>query len=412
MTEKTKDIPALPSPPKPSTGITVLAAGFCSLIIAMGIGRFAYTVILPDMMRVYSFDEATAGIMAGWNYAGYLIGALVMRGEKPGLRRYLLLVFWLFLSLFTTACMGSTSSETAWHSIRFFSGLASGGIFVLASAIVFDALTATGKVVLAGFLYSGVGTGIALGGVFTPILVQYCNPDGAWFGLALLCLPLAAFTCFFLHPSRAPALPPATTMPSQTCQQNTNTTNKALRTAYICLLIIYFLEGFGYIIGTTFLVAVVHMTTKSAFLSGASWVITGCAAALTAPFWRLAAMRGGYTPVLSLAFTLQAIGMLLPVFSTSAAAGLGCGLLLGGTFMGITALSLQYGTTLSDKPSAHTIAIMTVIYGIGQIIGPFVAGFTASGSGGGFSFSFAAAAICLFTAPLFLWLGNRKGRSQ
>ena len=398
--------------PAPQTGIAALVAGFCALIIAMGIGRFAYTVILPDMMRIYAFDEAVAGMMAGGNYVGYLAGALVMRSEKPGMRRYVLLAFWLVLSVLTTGGMGLTHDERFWHLLRFFSGVASGGVFVLASAIVFDALAATGRMALSGFLYSGCGMGIALGGIFAPLFINCFGPDGAWLGVALLCIPLAIFAGVYLHPSRVPSLPIHNTAPALACTtHNTPTVDNALRVAFMLLLVPYFLEGFGYSIGTTFLVTVVRITTESPALAGASWVITGLAAALTTPLWRLAAVRGGYAPMLALAFALQGLGMLLPVFFSSAAAGLGSGLLLGATFLGITVLSLQYGVSLSNKPSAHTIAMMTVIYGIGQIIGPFVAGFTAQGSGA-FGFSFAVSAASLFLALPFLWLGHAKKKTH
>ena len=385
-------------------GLRTTIAGFCTLVMVMGIGRFVYTALIPDMMHTHGFDEGTAGVMAAWNYAGYLAGVLVMRNEKPGLRRYLLFAVFLVLSLLSTAGMAWVSSVPLWHAMRFLSGFASGVCFVLCSAIVLDALAVFNRPVLAGFVYSGPGAGIALGGFLAPLFSLRYGVDGAWLGMAFICVPLMLVSLIFLRPSVTPAPPEYTPAASLSKAKSFS-----FPPGYLALLSAYFLEGFGYIIGTTFLVALVKASTDSATLANASWVITGCAAALTAPLWRLAA-RKGYLPMLILAFTLQGIGVFLPAVSSAPVVILCSGLLLGGTFMGISVLSLQYGVSISGKSSAHTIAIMTAVYGIGQIIGPLVAGISAR-SGGGFGPSFALSSASLFVGALILaasLLGKKK----
>ncbi len=51
-------------------------AGILALAAAMGIGRFAYTPILPAMLDAGGLDTAAVGVFASANYAGYLAGAL------------------------------------------------------------------------------------------------------------------------------------------------------------------------------------------------------------------------------------------------------------------------------------------------------------------------------------------------
>ncbi len=372
--------------------------GLCALVVVMGIGRFAYTVLLPGMMETHAFDEKVAGIMAAWNYAGYLAGVLAMRNEKPGRRRYMLFVFFLLASLVSTAGMGWVDTIALWHAMRFIAGFASGACFVLCSAIVLDTLIAVNRPVLAGWLYSGTGVGIALGGVSTPLLTATAGLNGAWIGMALLCLPLAIVALTGLRPTvnRTPALPPIAS--------STNKEEHRQRRQYHFLLAAYFLEGFGYIIGTTFLVTLVKAATQSPELANTAWIVTGCAAAVSAPLWRYAARRG-YLSMLILAFLLQAVGVLLPAIFTAPVVILLGGLLLGGTFMGITVLSIQYGVALSGRPSAHTVAVLTAIYGVGQIIGPFIAGFSAQGKG--FESAFVLSAVSLFLAAALLLASRR-----
>ncbi|GAB7082092.1 YbfB/YjiJ family MFS transporter [Megalodesulfovibrio paquesii] len=398
--------------PLPGLPILPILGGWCALVVAMGIGRFAYTVLLPGMMTAHHFGEDVAGMMAAWNYAGYLLGVLAMRSQQPGRRRYLLLLASLTLSVASTAAMYGVDTVWLWHTLRFVAGLASGGCFVLASAIVLDTLLAVRRPVLGGLLYSGVGSGIVLGGLAAGPLEAAGGPDTAWLGMAMLALPLAILAGIALRPglNRVPEAlhPPATAAASRHSHPQHGT--------YRLLLTAYFLEGFGYIIGTTFLVALVQETTQSAQIARTAWLVTGAAAAVTAPLWRLAA-RKGYRPMLILAFLLQGVGVLLPAVSNTPIAALAGGLLLGGTFMGIVVLSLQYGVTLSGRASAHTVAVMTALYGVGQILGPFLAGMGAgdggsSGQGQGFAFAFILSAISLFIAAGLLLAGAMRATRQ
>jgi len=176
-------------------------------------------------------------------------------------------------------------------------------------------------------------------------------------------------------------------------------TRRKPQAGYLTLLAAYALEGFGYIIGMTFFVSLVRTTADSPALAGISWIITGCAAAVSAPLWRAAA-RKGYRPMLILALLLQAAGSLIPALTTAAPFIVLAGILLGGTFMGVVVLALQYGVTLSGRSSAHTVAMLTGVYGVGQIIGPYVAGVSAQGKS--FTFAFALSSASLFLAALLL----------
>ncbi len=380
------------------TGFPAIIGGFCALLVAMGIGRFAYTALLPDMMISYGIDESSAATMAVWNYIGYLAGVFSARGETHGMRRYYLFVLSLLCGIVATAGMGIVQHLPLWNFLRFLAGFMSGASFVLCSAIVLDTLSAIRKNTLVGFLYGGVGAGIALGGFADIATKTTGSVSESWISMALVSLAPALLALFFMHPAFN-RVPPEMT-PAITGGQKKKT---SFTTDYHILLVVYFLEGFGYIIGATFLVALVKDITGSADLAIWSWIITGFAAAISAPLWRIFA-RNNYQSMLILAFLLQAAGTLMPLLSTAPVTILLSGLLLGGTFMGITVLALQYGVTLTSKPSAYTVAVLTFVYGIGQIIGPFSARLGIGG--GGFQFPFILSGISLFMAALLLIIGS------
>ena len=158
-------------------GIVSTIGGMCAFMAVMGIGRFIYTALLPGMMQTYGFGEDVAGVMAAWNYAGYLVGVFAMRKERQGMRRYALMVASLFLSVATTAGMGLVNATEAMPALRFLGGAASGSCFVLCSSIVLANPFAIIRPVLCGRLYGAVGDGVALGGVIGGTFGAVGGPD-------------------------------------------------------------------------------------------------------------------------------------------------------------------------------------------------------------------------------------------
>src|SRR3546814_2652403 len=92
-------------------------SGLVALAVAMGIGRFAFTPLLPMMQNDAGLALTQGGWLASANYLGYLIGALAagMLGFAPAtlLRGGLLLV------VITTALMGLTDTWPSWLVWRF-----------------------------------------------------------------------------------------------------------------------------------------------------------------------------------------------------------------------------------------------------------------------------------------------------
>src|SRR3954453_18562287 len=111
----------------------------------MGIARFSYTPILPLMQSDLSFSNKVAGYLATSNYAGYLVGAVLVGILPLKQRRKTFLRLSLILSVITTAGMGLFQTYSVWYIFRFVSGLSSAFVLVLASSIVLDKLAEKGK---------------------------------------------------------------------------------------------------------------------------------------------------------------------------------------------------------------------------------------------------------------------------
>jgi len=373
----------------------LLVAGGAALAVAMGIGRFAYTPILPAMEAAAHLDTNQAGLLASANYAGYLAGALAT-AIIPRAARGRVLVVSLLAVVVTTALMAGTTSLAAWGVIRFLSGLASAGVFVLASGIVLDALRRQGRASLAGWLFSGVGVGIALSGAVVRVAGGALGWRGEWLALALIAavalypswrwLPLArgaAATTTRARPITTAREQPITTareQPITTAREQPITTarerpilSRAVRAALALLLLAYLLEGLGYIVTGTFLVAIVERMPGLGGFGPSVWIVVGLAAAPSGVLWAGLAARIGYARALALAYVVQACGIGLPLLGGAGAALLSA-VLFGGTFIGISTLTLTLAGQITPRRSAGLIGLLTAAFGLGQIAGPLLAG--------------------------------------
>lgn len=356
--------------PEPTVALRPLAravSGAAALALAMGVGRFAYTALLPSVQRGVGFDDAAAGAVASLNLVGYLVGVLWARAAVAGRRRTALLRLGLAASVLTTAAVAGATGFAGWVGLRFVSGVASGLVFVLVSAAVLEALP-VGREHLAGVLYAGVGCGIALSGAVAAGATGVAWPV-PWLLLGAVSAALAAPAWW----QARPAVRPAGAKPASAAGDGVSPGRLGAA---------YFLEGLGYIVSGTFAVAAVQRRPELSAWAPWVWVAAGLAAAPSAVLWGAMARRVGSRKALVAAFVAQAAGMSLPALSSSAWAAMAGALLFGGTFMGITTLTMSLGRTLHPGREGRVVGTLTMIYGIGQALGPFLAGVLSRATGG------------------------------
>src|SRR3989442_10901972 len=158
--------------------------GLAALAAAMGIGRFAFTPLLPMMQDDAGVSLAQGGYLASANYLGYLAGALwAMRPARAqvAIRGALLAI------ALTTLAMGYAHGMPVWLLLRALAGVASAFALVHVSAWSLQQAPA-------GIVYSGVGWGIALVGVLCLALMNAgTNSSQAWIALGGVCLVVTAF---------------------------------------------------------------------------------------------------------------------------------------------------------------------------------------------------------------------------
>lgn len=373
--------------PHPRSSIVYALAGAVALAVAMGIGRFVYTPILPGMMDGLGLSASDAGLIASANYAGYLAGAILAAGNWGQGREHAVAMAGLAATAVLSAAMGLTDSVAAFLALRFLAGVASAFVMVFVSTLVLARLARAGRDDLQALHFGGVGLGIALSSVMTGALfVAGADWPAGWLWSGALAAVGLCIVLLLLDRGAAPARKPQAEPPMP-------------RSAAMARIIVaYGLFGFGYIVTATFLIAIVRQGGAGRLFESGVWLATGLAVPLSTWLWNLAARRWGRLTVFSVGCVVEAVGVVLSVGLGGHAGPLIGGVLLGGTFVAITAIGLQVAREIAGAAPRRAMAVMTASFGIGQILGPIVAGFVADRTGGFTEASLVAAAALVAAA--------------
>ena len=341
------------------SGWSVAARTGAALAGAMGVGRFVFTPVLPLMKAQAHLTSSGASTLATSNYLGYLVGALLGIAVPPLSRARLALRVSGVVLVATLVVMPLTRDLAAWMAIRGLAGVASAVIFMVAGNTILTELTSP-QPRMVGWAYGGVGAGIALSGALVAVVKSLGDWKTAWWAAAALAGTLLAVA--WTIGTTGPRIDGATA-------GSAGWPRRSLHRRWFALLAgSYFLEGAGYIVAGTFLVAAISATGPS-WLSGSVWTIVGVAAVPSSAAWTSLSRRVSRPTLLTAALILQSVGIALPAITPSVPAALASAVLFGGTFVGITTLSLATGRHLK-VPQA--VAVLTAGYGIGQVLGPLV----------------------------------------
>jgi MFS family permease len=335
---------------------TIVIQAAAALAVSMGIGRFVYTPILPLMHAQAGLSAQYGSTLATANYLGYLAGALLGIFVPALVRSSAALRAGLVVLVATLALMGMTDSHPAWFALRLIAGAASAVVFVIAVSAMLARLRQHAQH-LVGWGFGGVGAGIALSGLVVLVISAPLTWRAAWWASAALAVVLSG-VAWSLRPEPASA-PTATQVHGDLPRTHR---------WFAALLTSYSLEGVGYIIAGTFLVAAINQNSPGR-AGNSAWILVGLAAFPAAAIWARLGQRWTRPTLLCAALVIQAVGIALPALLPGVAPALVSSVLFGVTFLGIASIVLALGAHL-QYPRA--VALLTTGYSIGQILGPLV----------------------------------------
>jgi MFS family permease len=401
--------------------------GMAALIAFMGLGRFAYTPILPEMLAAGVLDLRGAGWVASANFLGYLVGAIGAAAVRDrGLQARLARAS-MAATVAALAAMAVTDGVLAWLLVRFAAGVASAVAMVFVSAQVLERMTAIGAADRTIWLYASVGVGIAGSAAMSQAVHA---ADGAWTHQWLAAAVAAAlFTAAAWRGSAGGgsagggAAPggresggresggresggevPADRVPGGPVPVGAAPAAAAVPAprAYRATVLAYGLFGFGYVIHATYLPAMVREAGYSPAAASWVWVLVGLVALPSFVAWRALARRWGSGRAIAAGYALEGTTALATLAEGSIVAAGVAAIGLGATFLPVTGLALPHARALAATGGARAIGVMTAAFGIGQIVGPIVAAQLAAGRG--FGVPSLVAAVALFAAAVLMRL--------
>ncbi|MFO1114964.1 MAG: YbfB/YjiJ family MFS transporter [Beijerinckiaceae bacterium] len=366
--------------------------GMLGMSAAFGIGRFVYTPILPQMLADGALTPSSAGLVAGANFLGYLVGALVAVNSAAQRWPWAFFMGGSLVGALTLAGMAAPPSLPFYAAMRFVGGAGSSFVIVCLSSLVLEPLVRAGRVRLSAAPFAGVGFGIAGSSALVSLLAASgFSWRASWIANATAATIIVVIIAFLL---------PA---PPKREQQTVAAAKHGRMSAPLAAIVVsYGLFGFGYVITATFLVAIVRETPTLSALEPWAWGIVGMAGAVSIVFWPWVAQRTTDIAAYCLACLAEAAGVAFSVVSPTPATIVLSGILLGGTFMAITAVGLGIARRLTDMAPQRAQAIMTVAFGLGQIVGPPLAGYMRETTGSFLAPSLIAVAALVISAALGL----------
>lgn len=338
--------------------------------VGVGLGRFAYALILPAMRADLGWSYTQAGGLNTANGIGYLLGALAAAPlcTRLGLRR-------TFLAAMAATAIGLLlSGLTAVYELilllRLLVGLAGAVVFVAGGSLAAEAASQAPRRVglVLGAYYGGVGAGIALSGVLVPPLLDQGGAGAwrtAWFGLGGL--GLLALAAAWGRVAAPRAEPTGVVRPSGRDRANWRTLAPAFAA--------YGLFGLGYVSYMAFVVAYLRSHGEGTLAVALFWAALGIAAIASGPLWSrvVGRQRGGRAIAATMAVVTA--GALLPLWSSAYLAMLVSALLFGGSFLTVvTAVTALVRRSLRPERWAAGLGAFTVAFAAGQCLGPLVSG--------------------------------------
>ncbi|HOI52303.1 MAG TPA: YbfB/YjiJ family MFS transporter [Azonexus sp.] len=374
--------------------LKVLGAGIFSLLLALGVARFAYTPLLPLMQQQAGLGVADAGWLAAINYGGYLSGALLASLISDLVLKDRLFRLGMLLAVASTALMGLTTEPWLWAVSRFVAGLSSAAAMLFGTGLILNWLIRHKHRSELGIHFAGIGLGIAGCAAAVALMQQWLDWRQQWFALTALGVLLAVPALRWLPPPDTSGV----TRSGEKLEDNPPSPLflRLFMAAYFC-------AGVGYVVSATFIVAIVDRLPGLAGSGTLVFLALGLAAAPACIVWDFVARRTGELNALILAALLQIVGILLPLAGGLLPALAGA-MLFGGTFIGMVSLVLTMAGRYYPTRPAKMMGKMTLSYGLAQILGPAITGWLAAGRAGDYAVGLYLAAAVMLAGCALLFL--------
>jgi predicted MFS family arabinose efflux permease len=339
--------------------LNIIIAGILSIIVGVGVARFAFTSLLPPMLEDF-LSITNAGLLASLNYVGYLSGAVFSIFLKDINQKVKWFQIGIVLCVLTTLVLAFSKDQNLWFIARLIAGFGSAMVLVISGGLVMMKITLENKTKAMGLHFMGIGSAITS----MELLSQYVLKNGSWSDAWLVISIFAFFSSFYIiHIIRFDK--------EVKKEAQTHKVNLSMFTPYVIFLILaYFTAGVGFVVQATFFPDIINSLEGLQGYGSFGWLVVGITGIPSAFIWMVLADKYGSVNIIIVIFLLQIVGILLPTLSNDIYLNLLSGALYGSTFIAQVALFMYYGGKLAGKNPVIFMGAFTTAYGIGQVVAP------------------------------------------
>ncbi|MBT7757080.1 MAG: YbfB/YjiJ family MFS transporter, partial [Rhodospirillaceae bacterium] len=366
-------------------------ASIFSIFVSIGVGRLALGMVLPAMGDALNLNYVQMGWISTANFIGYLLGALYVRRLLPRHGERRLVAMSLILVVGSMAGVAMASGFITILILYSLTGLGSGIAFVCTLSLLPHWFATTWRGRAVGFGAGGMGLAIMLAGWAVPLANSEMGEAGwrlCWGGLAAICLPLAIF-CLVVMRNRplelglAPYGEAAANDGEPAKSVGSSRPDFNLRKVIPRLGAVYFLFGATYVVYGTFIVTTLMREHGMAEAeAGRFWILLGIFSLFGGTVLGAFSDRMGRRAGIALSLFLQGSAYALISYGSGAVAVYLSICLYGLSAFGVPVImSATVADYASPQRAAAVFGTITAIFGVGQMLGPVLAGVMAEYSG-------------------------------
>lgn len=386
-------------------GWLVLAMGTLAVLGALGLARFGYAMLLPNMQADLGMDNSQAGLLATLSLLGYL--ALAIIGGALAARygvRIIASVGLLFIGvgMLFTGLSNSFVPVVFWSALA---GLGSGAVNIAIMGLWPAWFSQKRRGLASGIAISGCSIGLVTTGLVVPIIISAYGAS-AWqiswiiFGVITMILALGSYIIIRNNPQELGMMPIGINegnLPVPVKREKIPYKDIYLSPPAWSLGLVYFAFGFSYIVFMTFFVK--HLVSDVGFTQAAAgklYMFLGWVSMPSGLIWGAVSDSIGRKTTLTILYLVHTVALILFALGSSPVFFIFSAILYGLTLWSIPAImSATCGDLFGSGLAPATLGFITLFFGIGQVLGPATAGFLADKTGS-FSSAFLISAAISF----------------
>lgn len=340
-------------------------AGAIALLLGIGLGRYAFTPLIPSLVSAGWFSAEQTAELGAINLLGYLFGAAsadrMARGLGP--RRVIGGALTLLtLSLFACALPAGMFWYGLW---RLVAGWAAATLTIVVTPAVMARMPVARRPAASAAVFTGMGVGTITASLLVPLLAD-AGIGATWVAVGLVAAALGAWSwhAVWRHLPRGRAAP---------ATADDNETGPVPWLAIGLIVIAYGLSSAGYVPHSLYWVDyIARELGRGLAVGNGYWLVLGVGGVIGPGLAGLAAARLGFRVALVIAFAAMTAATALPLLLSAAPALAASSLVVGAMMPAI--ITLTAGVVVELSPAARRQQIWgwaTLSFALTQTIGGF-----------------------------------------